>query len=192
MHVIGVVSSILTYAGIFGLLMFICSPAVIISSFVTLIPRLSLKAQKTYLEFILQQFSISQSSSGFSPFEEYGVLYHYATGFTSVLIYAIFLYLGGQFNKDAFDINNPNFSSAWDSIIAMGGTGFLLGTVVGAFFILPVSLIGFLTLPINLPITLWKLSEQCQDLKESQWWQCAITRAPYLDLYFISGLQLLP
>ena len=70
----------------------------------------------------------------------------------------------------------------------MGGTGFLLGTVVGAFFILPVSLIGFLTLPINLPITLWKLSEQCQDLKESQWWQCAITRAPYLDLYFISGL----
>jgi hypothetical protein len=43
----------------------------------------------------------------------------------------------------------------------MGGIGILLGTVVGAFFILPVSLLGFFTLPITLPITIWKTIDEC-------------------------------
>ena len=43
-------------------------------------------------------------------------------------------------------------------VIAMG---ILQGSIVGALWIIPVSLYGFFTLPITLPITIWKTIDEC-------------------------------
>jgi hypothetical protein len=92
MHVMGVLSSILTYSGIFGFLMLILSPVVIIYNMITVIPHMSFKGLKSYGKTL---YGSKELGLLVQLLDMLGFLYHYATGFTSALIYTIFLYLGG-------------------------------------------------------------------------------------------------
>ena len=37
----------------------------------------------------------------------------------------------------------------------------MLGTMIGAFAILPVTFVGSFSLPITIPITIWKTIDEC-------------------------------
>ena len=88
-----------------------------------------------------------------------GVLYWHATGFSPVLIITISVILGNIVYIGNY-LNFPNDLSLFLARIVIG-TGVVLGTIAGWFFILPLTLYGFITLPITLPITIWKTFDQC-------------------------------
>ena len=103
-------------------------------------------------------------SGGFLDYNKYfinaaGVLYWHATGFSYVLIITIFVILG------RFVALTNYFYLPYDFRLFVArfviGIGVLLGTIAGWFFILPLTLYGFITLPITLPITIWKTFDQC-------------------------------
>ena len=88
-----------------------------------------------------------------------GVLYWHATGFSYVLIITISVILG-NITANAYYLYLPYDFRLFLARIVIG-TGVVLGTIAGWFFILPLTLYGFITLPITLPITIWKTFDQC-------------------------------
>ena len=48
------------------------------------------------------------------------------------------------------------YTSARNSYVSYVGTGVWLSNFLGAMAILPVTIVGILSLPITVPITIWK------------------------------------
>ena len=118
-----------------------------------------------------------------------GVLYWHATGFSYVLIIAIFVGLG------KLVAGTHLFDSSFTLFLArfVIGIGVVLGTIAGWFFILPLALYGFMTLPITLPITIWKTFDQCYGSSDiPSWLLCALAYAPASNLHIIAKYVILP
>ena len=86
LNVMAVLSSSLTYSSTFGLFMLIMSPAVTMYNMAIVV--------STYL-FPFFYPALLNVNLIYIYLEKVSYLYHYTTGFTSILIYAFFLYLGG-------------------------------------------------------------------------------------------------
>ena len=85
--------------------------------------------------------------------------YHYATGFSSVLVYTLIKSLGTLSNLVAMSTtaSDEQYTAGRNSFTSYLGTGIWLGTSLGVFTILPATILGIITLPINALITLLKV-----------------------------------
>jgi hypothetical protein len=85
--------------------------------------------------------------------------YHYATGFSSVLVYTLIKSLGTSLNLEAMrtTASDAQYTAGRNSFTSYLGTGIWLGTFLGALTILPATILGIITLPINATITLVKV-----------------------------------
>ena len=149
---LGILCSVLTNAGLFGIHMFLLSPVMIIYSMINVIPNTS--SQAVFVSYLTNY----QNKDSFDYYMQMLVpFYHYATGYSSILVYLLFVLEGVFLNKSGlFSSSYPNYTSAMSSFIEYAGTGIWLGMLLGAIGILPVTLVGILTLPLTAPITLWK------------------------------------
>ena len=101
--------------------------------------------------------------------------YHYSTGLSSVVIYAI-LKLWGNSSNNYYGSN---------SYVSFVGTGIWLGSFLGSFLIIPTTILGILTLPFNLPIWIWKTVDQCS-YTNANFISCVWSVLPWLDMYGIT------
>ena len=84
--------------------------------------------------------------------------YHYSTGFLSVLIFALFKQSALNSNLAAMSTKATDTASVAgrNSYAATTTTGIWLGVWLGAFTIIPTTILGLITLPLTAPIVLWK------------------------------------
>ena len=89
MYYFGVISSVLTNAAIFGIPMLLASPVMIIYTMIIAIPiTSSWSVYQNYLTTISSQSWLAYVSMVFEA------RYHYATGFSSVLVYTLIKSMG--------------------------------------------------------------------------------------------------
>ena len=99
--------------------------------------------------------------------------FHYATGYSSVMIYTIIKYCAqiathandeNYFRKE----NRDWFKEAWfqaiDVYTQWTGYAIIIGMVLGVFTIIPTTILGFFTLPLTTPIVIWKVLGACGGL----------------------------
>ena len=155
MYYIGVISSVLTNAAIFGIPMLLTSPVMIIYTMINVISSTStwaaLESSQTVSYALLGYFNYVLMF-----FEAH---YHDATGFSSVLVYTLIKSLGTSLNLGAMSTtaSDAQYTAGRNSFTSYLGTGIWLGTFLGALTILPATILGIITLPINATITLVKV-----------------------------------
>lgn len=89
MYYVGVISSVLTNAAIFGIPMLLASPVMIIYTMITVMPiTSSWRAYQNYLATVSSQGWLAYVSMILEA------RYHYATGFSSVLVYTLIKSMG--------------------------------------------------------------------------------------------------
>ena len=114
--------------------------------------------------------------------------FHYATGYSSVIIYTIIrtLALYGTHIKDR-DYYKPGLE---DVYAQWAGYAIIIGMVLGVFTIIPTTILGFITLPLTTPIVIWKVLGACGGYYTTvdagtAFWTCSNTLFQYGDMYGI-------
>lgn len=68
------------------------------------------------------------------------------------------------------------------------GTGLWLGTTLGALTILPATILGIITFPVNATLTLLRVIDMCAFSGFGGFFGCSLIYLPYVDM---AGLQFL-
>ena len=110
---LGILCSILTNAALFGFPMFLFSPVMILYSMINVIPNTS------SIAIFTSYLTNYQSKSSFDFYIQMLVpFYHYATGYSSTFVFALYVLDGVFINKSAlFSPTYPNYTYAMSSFI---------------------------------------------------------------------------
>ena len=116
--------------------------------------------------------------------------FHYATGYSSVMIYTIIKFcaqIATHANDENYFFLNENrdkYKEAWfqaiDVYTQWTGYAIIIGMVLGVFTIIPTTILGFFTLPLTTPIVIWKVLGACGGLYTTvdggtAFWKCSNT-----------------
>ena len=153
MWVVGIIASTLFYAGLTGIPNLLSSPFWIIYTMANAIGASgSWATYKSAIDGYASDIFGLLVQSYLLPY------YHYSTGFFSVLIFALFKQSALNSNLAAMSTKATDTASVAgrNAFAATTTTGIWLGVWLGAFTIIPTTILGLVTLPLTAPIVLWK------------------------------------
>lgn len=83
---------------------------------------------------------------------------------------------------------DAQYTAGRDSFMSYIGTGLWLGTTLGALTILPATILGIITFPVNATLTLLRVIDMCAPFDFVGFFSCSLISLPYVDM---AGLQFL-